>query len=312
MAPSSTRPPAVARGRAVPVRRRWRTFALLALAGLALLLNGALLWQATDGLGRSSSAQPIAILSTEDIHAVLWSPSAADTVFAGHHGGLLRSTDGGRTWQPTALAAADAMSLAAAPSAPERLYAAGHGVFLRSDDGGATWTAPATALAGADIHGFAQSPTDPDRLFALVVGQGLLMSTDGGATWEPRSPVVPNHAALAVTADGARLLMGSGAGVQESSDGGATWRASGAAMPQGGQILALALAPNGDVLFAASTEGLFRRSGRGTAWEQTALTGAVMAVAVSPLDPARVLAIDADKRVYRSDDGGTTWSRAAR
>lgn len=284
---------------------------MVALVGLGLILSGVLLWRLIGNLPGSAGARPIATLGIDDVHSALWSPSDDNVVYAGHHGGMLRSADGGRTWQPSALTAVDAMSLAGARAAPDRLYAAGHGVFMRSDDGGATWKAPGSPLDGADIHGFAQNPFDPDRLFALVVGQGLLASADGGRSWEQRSPTAGGHAALAVSRDGTQLLMGSGAQVQESADGGVTWRPSGAVLPGNAQIMALAPAPDQDVLFAATTAGLFRRSGPSAVWEATPLQESLMTVAVSPIDPAAVLAIDADTRVYRSNDGGATWSDAA-
>ena len=255
---------------------------------------------------RTGVSRPIATLDTPDVHALIWSPTEPNTIFFGHHNGLLKSIDGGRTWQPTSLTNADAMSLATSPKAPTRMYAAGHGIFRRSDDGGATWTEPVGDLQGADIHGFAQNPADPDRLYALVADRGILTSPDAGATWIPVSSA-PSHGALAVSADGQTLLLGTGFSVQESSDHGASWKPSGAELPGNAQVLGLAVDPAGNRIFAATSLGLYQRRGGGTTWEPTPLTGVILTVAISPVQPNSVLVVDDQKRVFRSDDGGATW-----
>ncbi len=289
--------------------RRHPTWILpLALGVLVVLALGG--WLLLRGARPAAgSPQPIATLKTQDFHALVWSPTDPNTVFFGHHQGLLKSTDGGHTWQPTTLRDADAMNLAASPKAPRRVYAAGHGVFLRSDDGGTTWTAPDSPIQGADIHGFAQSPADPNRLYAVVVGQGLLASPDGGTTWQAANPSPPG-VALAVSPDGRTLYMGTANAVEQSTDGGSTWTPSGTGLPADAQVIALSVAPSGDPVFAATTRGLFRRSG-GT-WTLTNLKQTILTVAVDALQPNVVLTVDERGQVYRSEDGGMTWGGGSR
>lgn len=230
MARSPSRTPDRGRGR--PVQHRRSGWLIPVCVGVLLVAGlGIWFWLRGGDAAGTGSARPIAQLETQDYHALVWSPTEPNTAFFGHHGGLEKSTDGGRTWQPTALTNVDAMSLAASPKAPQRIYAAGHGVFRRSDDGGVTWTAPETAIQGADIHGFAQNPSEPDRLYAVVVGQGLRTSTDGGTSWTAIG-TVPQGQAITVSADGKTLLMGTQAGVQQSSDNGTTWTDAGPGLPQ--------------------------------------------------------------------------------
>lgn len=275
------------------------------LSSVALIAMGSLwLWQQSRA---TTAAQPIATLTTPDIHALAWSAADANTVLFGHHGGVLRSSDGGHTWQPTTLTNADAMMVATSPADPQRIYAAGHGIFRRSDDGGASWDAPNTAIQGADIHGFAQSPVDADRLYALVVEQGLLTSADGGATWTSTGggSAGEMHAALVVQADGT-LVRSTAMGVQQSTDHGATWTPSGSMLPSSVQVVGVA-AGSDTTLFAATTHGVYRRTGANSAWTPTSLMNTVLTVAVNPIQPNMVLAVDEQGGVYRSDDGGVTW-----
>jgi photosystem II stability/assembly factor-like uncharacterized protein len=113
--------------------------------------------------------------------------------------------------------------------------------------------------------------------------------------------------ALAVSGDGQRLLLGTERGVLHSTDDGVTWMQSGAALPGSVQVLALAVTPADDTLLAATTNGVYRRSGATDVWTPTTLKGTILTVAISPVQPNRVLAVDDQGRVYRSDDGGLTW-----
>jgi photosystem II stability/assembly factor-like uncharacterized protein len=304
MARTSAPPAKQSRGR--PVQTQRRRFPLVFIIMAMIIVVAALFFRQFPGTS-STDPQPISTLQTDDFHALLWSPTEPNTIFFGHHGGLLQSIDGGRSWQATTLTNADAMSVASSPKAPQRLYAAGHGIFRRSDDGGATWTAPESSIQGADIHGFAQSPADADHLFALVVGQGLLMSTDRGTTWTPQAQMDAGHAALVVSSDGKTLLMGSANRVQQSTDHGATWTVRGSGIPANAAVTALAVAHTDETIYAATTNGLYRQVTGTSAWAPTRLRGTLLAVAVNPTQPTSVLAVDDQGRVYRSDDAGMTW-----
>jgi len=129
----------------------------------------------------STPSGAIATLQTLDYHALALSPTDANVVFFGHHNGIMRSDDGGRTWRPLVdRSGFDAMNLAVSRTNPKQVYLAGHEVFQMSMDAGATWRPLDSDLPGLDIHAFAMDPDDPNRLTAFVVGRGTFQSTDGG------------------------------------------------------------------------------------------------------------------------------------
>lgn len=120
-----------------------------------------------------------------------------------NHGGVWRTTDAGRTWQPIFddQPTGSIGAIAVAPSDPRILYvgsgeglqrpdlSVGGGVY-RSRDGGRSWQH--TGLSdGQQIPSLAVDPRDPQRVFAAVLGhpygandeRGVYRSTDGGGHW---------------------------------------------------------------------------------------------------------------------------------
>lgn len=292
----SARPPA-----------RWLVLgALLALVALLALLAVR---------GNRGGATALATLKTGDFHALAFSPGDPDVAFFGHHNGILRSADGGATWQPLLERRGfDAMGFAVSRADPRHLYLAGHDIFQVSGDGGASWQPVAHNLPGTDIHGFAVSPDISGRLYALVVGQGLFTSADDGHTWQRLPGQVPGDvmAIAAAGGDPDTLYAGSmRAGVLRSTDGGRTWLAATSGL-DGRGVLALAVDPAArQTVYAGVEGGLYKSSDSGATWSKLPFPGGnAVAVAVSPSRPGRLLAIavqGGEGLVYRSDDGGQSW-----
>ncbi|MEJ2535307.1 MAG: glycosyl hydrolase, partial [Gammaproteobacteria bacterium] len=102
----------------------------------------------------------------------------------------------------------------------------------RSDDAGETWRRthdePIDSVVFSYGYYFGQlrvSPADPERLYAL--GVPIVMSRDGGQTWEGINPpdVHVDHHALWIDPEYPdRLLLGNDGGLDVSYDGGETWR----------------------------------------------------------------------------------------
>ena len=230
------------------------------------------------------------------------------------NGGVWKSDDFGRTWnpifdgQPTQSIGA----IAVAPSDPNILYvgsgeglarpdlSVGDGVY-KSMDAGKTWIHLGLRNSQG-IPALAVDPRNPNRVFAAALGhpyganeeRGIYLSTDGGQNWQkvlskdanvggsdveidPSNPETVYASLWEVRLgpwEDGNQYSGTGGGVFKSTDGGKTWRALSNGLPKG--IIQV------DVAIAAS-------------------------------QPSRLYASVATNEpsvgIYRSDDAGENWVR---
>ncbi|MGY6650990.1 peptidase S8/S53 subtilisin kexin sedolisin [Amycolatopsis sp. TRM77291] len=155
------------------------------------------------------------------------SPSRPDVVWQVTRNGfsldVLRSGDGGRTWQFAAKAKEGLpRTIFAHPADPDRIFVSAFAptgyVLYRSDDAGKTWEKHSV---DSGFITFAGDPWNPNRVWGGDSG-GLSRSDDGGKTWthvsdEPVSSISVSRWG------GGRVLVG-GAGILLSEDDGRTFR----------------------------------------------------------------------------------------
>lgn len=143
--------------------------------------------------------------NTNIVYATMWESRLGpweNGAWAGTHGGIYKSGDGGTTWKkletglPQNLVQAH---LAIAPSAPNTVYVVfsttvpneygtGTGMGLyRSDDGGETWKnatedgRPTAKIGGGDLPSIAVSAQDPNVIYTTSIV--VWRSADGGKNW---------------------------------------------------------------------------------------------------------------------------------
>jgi photosystem II stability/assembly factor-like uncharacterized protein len=160
-------------------------------------------------------------LSGDD--AMNLSRPGGETIWLAGHEVFKKSSDGGATWsdvRPEGLPGLDIHGFAVDPDYPRILYAAiaGRGLY-RSRDGGRSF-ALASAEVGANVMALAVLPDG--RILAGDMQQGLLDSSDRGASWKPtlRAQLM----GLAVNPRDPKRLVAAGAGIALSTDGGRSWR----------------------------------------------------------------------------------------
>lgn len=229
------------------------------------------------------------------------------------NGGVFKSIDYGRTWQPifddqpTGSVGAMAVSI----SNPDIIYvgsgeglhrpdlSVGDGIY-KSTDAGKTWV-HLGLRDGQQIAQLAIDPRNPDRLFVAVAGhpygpneeRGIFRSADGGKTFEKVLYRDENTGASDVLIDPANSQIVY-ATLWESREG--PWE-------------------NG--VFNGANGGIFKSLDGGKTWNQLSNglpQNVVQAnLAVAPSSPKTLLATvrtSISSKLYRSEDGGESWKVA--
>ncbi len=229
------------------------------------------------------------------------------------NGGVWKSDDYGRTWNPIfdSQPTGSIGAIAVAPSDSNILYVAsgeglqrpdlsvGDGIY-KSTDAGQTWT-HLGLRDGQQIPALAVDPRDANHLFAAVLGhpygpneqRGVFVSTDGGQNWQKALYVDENTGASDIAMDPSNpdVLYAS---LWECRQG--PWEFSNE--------------------YSGTHGGIFKSTDAGKTWHKLTqgLPDVAQAyVAIAPSNPRRLYATVASGRevgIYRSDDAGENWHRA--
>jgi hypothetical protein len=184
--------------------------------------------------------------STSHVRWIASHPSDPETIYVGIElGGVMRSRDGGATWEDRKPGSQlDSHALATHPAAPDRVYEAAGGGIAWSEDAGGTWR---PLDAGTDRHytwGLAVDNVDPDLWYVSATygareahrnngdARALIYRKRGDAPWQPlKGGTLPNplpympYALLAPRGRPGSLLAGMQNGeIWSTDDAGETWR----------------------------------------------------------------------------------------
>jgi photosystem II stability/assembly factor-like uncharacterized protein len=142
----------------------------------------------------------------------------------GHDSAILRTTDGGTTWELVNWAPEDEAPLFDVWFADaENGFAIGaYGTFYVTADGGQTWAFEPISDNDFHLHDIAEAPDG--RLYMAAEAGVAYRSDDGGITWtELPSPYEGSFFGVLPLADDAVLLFGLRGHVFRSGDAGETW-----------------------------------------------------------------------------------------
>ncbi len=254
--------------------------------------------------------------------AVAGVPTQPDVFYIGAvDGGVWKTDDAGRTWkplfddQPTQSIGA----IGVAPSDASIIYvgsgeglhrpdlSVGDGIY-RSSDAGRTWS-HLGLHDGQQIADLAIDPRDPDRVFVAVLGhpygpnpeRGIYRTKNGGRSWEQVLFKDQDTGGSAVAIDPTRpqivyaalwqdrlgpwedknQFQGTGGGLFKSTDGGNTWRKLSQGLPENTSQVNITIC-------ASQPDRLYAVVGTPEPGEYSSAAGL---------------------GVFRSDDGGESWTR---
>ncbi len=229
--------------------------------------------------------------------------------------------------------------------------------LFRSEDDGLSWSQVGTPLldqpsagawrggaGGLCLHSIVTYPTDQNRIGVAIAGGGVLFTTDGGRTWEPRNPMVGNGSdgsqpgyraqRLARTAGNLPVwYQQNHLGVFRSEDEGVNWDnvTSGLPSPFGfplavhprepGTVFVIPHVNDGTRRYIAQERvGIWRTRDGGVNWsqltkglpDQRAFVEVLRhGLAVDSAHPAGVYFGTTSGQLYGSQDEGETWSTLA-
>ena len=265
-------------------------------------------------------------------------PKLPQVVYAGTDKGLYRSDDVGEHWAlvDSALSDYTVWALAIDAEEPDRMYA-GTGTptpatIFRTIDGGKTWAK--TSMQAAEecpnvgiprITGIAIDPVDRRSVWVGIEVDGLRHSSDGGDTWTTINGAIPNpdvHNVAVSSGPPRTVVVVVNNDVYTSTDDGATWQSVGVrevfplTYPRG--IMVQPGNPN--VIFLTlgdatpgRTGAVMRSVDTGKTWQRLPLpvepNTAMWVVSSQPSNPQIVFAGSRYGYLYRSDNGGDSWTK---
>jgi photosystem II stability/assembly factor-like uncharacterized protein len=264
------------------------------------------------------------------LNAVAVDAASGVLVAVGHGGTLLRSADGGRSWQsPSGIETSEGVDLAQVnlteivrhPDKDLWLAAGTHNAILRSADQGRNWRLVSYDSSARKLEILSLFIEAESGDFLLAAQHGVMGRSGDGADWtivyhdmEPDEDYVPHLVdfydygeALLATGDKGRLLV--------SRDRGRSWQLF--KLPTSGYFTGSAYDPVNRTIVLATQEGddIVYSADHGRSWELTKLKVPnwpsddipMLSAIVYDAGTRALLAMGSSGIVARSTNGGRSW-----
>lgn len=231
--------------------------------------DGGRTWEAIDGIPKTEERANITSIAVD--------PTDPQVMYATGHGvGMVKSTDGGQTWNSASsgLGGMSTEGFAIDARDPNTLYVwvLGTGLY-RSKDAGGSW------------HRVDDGPKKLEIRTLASVG----LPTGMGGIW---------------------LYAGLDTGVMKSPDCFCGWdRLPNAGLPAGRVYSLVADPSDPNVLYAGLRQGVFKSTDGGRSWAQVTDLVEDAVLAVNAAKPSEIYAVGSDGRLVISSDAGATWKK---
>ncbi len=230
-------------------------------------------WKTNDG-GKTWSNIKTGIIDDSDVFSIIIDDKSPDTVFVSACSGIYKSETAGKQFkkvQGIPFSARRTRKLQQDPVNRSVVYAGTTEGLWRTKDAGTVWSriSPASAI----VNDVMVDPRNPEHVLIATDRNGVIVSRDGGATFQPSNRGFAHRQVTAVVADeknpehlyAAMINNREFGGVYVSSDGGAHWQQF-----QNGlgtrDVFTLELADNGR-LIAGTNQGIFALDADSSTWK---------------------------------------------
>ncbi|HEY5328717.1 MAG TPA: hypothetical protein VIJ79_02435 [Acidobacteriaceae bacterium] len=246
-------------------------------------------WKTVDGGAHwTNIGVKQGLIDDSDVFSIVIDPENPQTVYASACSGIYKSVDAGKAFlkvQGIPNTARRTRKLAMDPQHLDTVYAGTTEGLYRTLTGGSIWS----SMTGPEliINDVYIDPADDDHVLLATDRAGVLVSNDGGVSFEPSNTGFSARQVTSFAADPHRssiVYVGvvndkDAGGVFVSRDGGVRWKQESAALA-GRDVFSLATTGDGTVL-AGTGHGIFRLDDG--LWAQSgALTAAPVEASVAP------------------------------
>jgi len=237
-------------------------------------------WKTNDGgqTWKRAGSKEAGMIDDSDIFAIRIDESNPDVVLMSACSGIYRSLDASAKWtkiQGIPYTSRRTHIIYQHPTRPEIIFAGTTEGLWRTTDGGKTeknWSR-VTPLRLV-INAVAVHPDRPDRVYIGTDDYGILISNDGGETYEPSNAGFINRQVRVVLADRTErnriyagiIFDGTNGGLFVSEDGGMTWQQSMKGMGVRDVYSLYQPGSRPETVYAGTNHGLFRSDDHGRSW----------------------------------------------
>ncbi len=260
-------------------------------------IDGGATWTSAGG-GLPGSVSHLAITAAD--------PSL---VLAGEGSSVFKTTDGGASWTPLEpVPGVSAMrDLVIDPTDSSVIFVARFEGIFKSVNGGTDWKLVGNLQA---VQALAIRPDQSSTIFAATESDGVFKSVDGGASWQPFNDGLAGLGAHVLALAGDDLYLGGDHGVFEAPAKATSWAARNQGL-HNSTVKVITLDPmSAAIVYAVTPISVFISVDAGLSWQRTSLSSpsSLTAFALDPVNSQTLYAGTFVDRLFRSSDGGATWS----